>query len=189
MLRKISPAMFALILLCFFLPWITVSCQNQKIVTFNGMQLVAGTTIEIPRPYGIPEEQKIPGDRYVILTFLFVCTGLILSLLKYRKTLIASSIMALGGVISLILFKSRADNNIIKKGYGLLNIDYLSGFYLTLFLLLGIIGLNIYIILQEQKKINLQESPKLPDYKICSQCNTENEPGSKYCKNCGNKLD
>lgn len=44
--KKISPVILGIALICFFLPWINVSCQGEKVGTFTGIKLVTGTTIE-----------------------------------------------------------------------------------------------------------------------------------------------
>jgi hypothetical protein len=45
----LSPAIYGVIILCFFLPWVSVSCQGQPIVTFSGFQLAKGTTFDQPK--------------------------------------------------------------------------------------------------------------------------------------------
>lgn len=47
--RKISKTLFALVLVgCFFLPFITVFCENRSIEQFFGTELVTGTTVTTP---------------------------------------------------------------------------------------------------------------------------------------------
>lgn len=52
--KKAIPAILGLALICFFLPFVTVSCQGQKLMTFSGIQLVTGTTIQEPQMFGPP---------------------------------------------------------------------------------------------------------------------------------------
>lgn len=36
--KKISASLFALILVCFFLPFVTVSCENQPVLQLSGIE-------------------------------------------------------------------------------------------------------------------------------------------------------
>ncbi|MBM3243119.1 hypothetical protein FJZ31_43220, partial [Candidatus Poribacteria bacterium] len=49
-IKKLSPAIFVIILICFFLPFVSASCGGQKLATLSGVQLVTGTTVEGARP-------------------------------------------------------------------------------------------------------------------------------------------
>ena len=52
MTKKFSPAIFGIVLICFILPFVTVSCQGQKLATLTGIQLITGTTIKQPNMTG-----------------------------------------------------------------------------------------------------------------------------------------
>ena len=59
--------------LCFFLPWITVSCQGMPLsFSFSGWTLAVGTTIE---------NQRIPGEPILFLVVLAAIALIPLSLL------------------------------------------------------------------------------------------------------------
>ena len=44
---KLSPVCFALALLCFVLPFMSVSCQNQKLVTLTGLEAMTGKDVDV----------------------------------------------------------------------------------------------------------------------------------------------
>ncbi len=47
MIRRIlSPGLLGLIILCFFLPWVNIFCQNYKIASISGIQFVTGTSLK-----------------------------------------------------------------------------------------------------------------------------------------------
>ena len=49
---KVSPALFVITTLCFLFPFVTVSCNGQKVATFSGVELATGTTVEQPQVFG-----------------------------------------------------------------------------------------------------------------------------------------
>ncbi|MEW5796231.1 MAG: hypothetical protein AB1772_07695 [Candidatus Zixiibacteriota bacterium] len=55
--RTIRPALAAIVLICFFMPFIKISCAGQPIVSITGLDLVLGKTIEPP-----PFLQDNPGS-------------------------------------------------------------------------------------------------------------------------------
>lgn len=162
LLSKISPGLFGIIIFCFFLPFITVSCQNHDIVRLSGIQLVVGTEIKEPSSISsfdtktkTEKRQKINSDAKIVVAFLSAIFGLVLSivyLLKRVSTLpIMCGILASLGFLMLLFFKVSADNEILKQGQGILQLKYNIGFWLSLLLFLvnGIVNFYIYI---ESKK-------------------------------------
>jgi len=172
-LKNFSPPTFGIIIMCFFLPWITFSCQGHDFATFSGVQLMTGTTVKPPQIFNdnannsvldnntnidnnTETQKSIPGNFFVILAFLSACAGFTLSLIKKDKLSTAAAITAGAGIIFLLSFKSKLDNEILKRGLGILQVNYRIGFYLTLFFFLVAIGINVYPTTQE-KVINKNE--------------------------------
>ena len=56
--KNISPAIFGIIVICFFLPFINVSCSDQKLMSFTAFQMVTGTTIQQPSMFGENTERQ-----------------------------------------------------------------------------------------------------------------------------------
>lgn len=184
--RKISPAIFGIALICFFLPWINVSCQGQKVMSFTGIQLVTGTTIEEPTMFGAKQERKVNGETLAILTFLTVITGLGLSFLKDKKRV--GAVVGGAGIILLLLLKSKLDNDILKETGGMLQLNYEAGFYLTLISFLSAIGINVYSIMQDRGLSLPQIKNQSAGYKFCSQCGARIDYDSTFCSECGHSL-
>jgi hypothetical protein len=185
--KRFSTAIFGIALICFFLPWVNVSCQGQKVATFSGVQLVTGTTVEEPQMFGPAIEKKIPGEFLAILVFLSACAGLALSFIKDKRGATGATVTGGMGIIFLLLLKSKLDNDILRQGQGILQIDYGAGFYLTLLLFLFAIGINIYSIAQG-KGISPFQGKDVSGYKFCTQCGAKNESGNEFCKKCGTKF-
>ncbi|PWB70119.1 hypothetical protein C3F09_09510 [candidate division GN15 bacterium] len=60
--RTIRPALAVIVLICFFMPFLKISCGGQPIASITGIDLAMGKKIEPPNPFG-----NTPGgtaDRY-----------------------------------------------------------------------------------------------------------------------------
>lgn len=148
--RKISPAIFGIALIMFFLPWINVSCGGERAATFSGIQLVTGTTIKNPIEN---RTDKVKGEPLAIFALLVVIVGFGVSFLKDKSGAIGPAIAGGVGAIILLMLKYKLDNEILKEGGGMLHLDYGVGFYSTLVLFLFAIGINVYFI--NPRKANL----------------------------------
>ena len=51
-LKKFSPALFGLVILCFFLPFVNLSCSGQTVMTLTGFQLITGSEYSEPNMRG-----------------------------------------------------------------------------------------------------------------------------------------
>lgn len=59
-LKRLTPALFAGALIAFFLSFVSISCQGQKIVTLTGLQLITGAEVE-PQLPGFEDMMKQAG--------------------------------------------------------------------------------------------------------------------------------
>jgi len=188
MARKISPAIFGIALICFLLPWVNVSCQGQRVASFSGFQLVTGTTIEEPVMFGPKKERKIKSEPFAILALLATIAGLGVGFLKGKTGSSGTAVIGGVGIIMLLLLKSKLDNEIFKQGQGLLQLDYMAGFYLTLLLFLLAIGVNIYSAMQSKRLSLLPIERRGTATNFCSQCGAKVELGTAFCSECGHSL-
>jgi len=205
---KASPIIFAASIMAFLLPFITVSCGGQKLASFSGVQLAAGTTIEQQQMFGPPQKQKVDPEPAAAIAALCAIAGLLLSL-PGIKTAIASCVSGAFGAISLLVMKSRVDDAIVKKGQGLLQVNYEIGFGLTLLLLIGAAAWNGYLFSQRrtisaaQQPVTIPASPlrpgpvagepvQVPDCNAsppkvtqCPHCGTQWSNDARFCEQCG----
>lgn len=150
--KKFSPAIFGIAIICFFLPFINVTCSGEKVATLTGIQLVTGTTIEQPSMFGEKKQvRKVEGEPLAILAFLSAIVGLGLSFLKSRKSSIAPAIMGIAGLILLLLLKAKLDNDILREGEGMLRLEYEIGFWLTFLLFLFAAGWNGFLFFRRER--------------------------------------
>lgn len=50
--RTIRPALAVIVLICFFMPFVKISCGGQPIASITGLDLAIGKKIETPGPFG-----------------------------------------------------------------------------------------------------------------------------------------
>lgn len=146
--KKLSPALFGLTLICFCMPFVTISCQEQKIMEFNGVQLATGTTIKQPTFNGPAKEEKIAGNPLAGLAIVAGVVGLGTSFIKAKKAAVAPAGSGAAGSILLLMLKSTLDNEIVKQGQGLLLVNYGFGFWLAFLLFVASTIVNVYSVVQ-----------------------------------------
>lgn len=150
-IKKFSPAIFGIAFICFFFPFINVSCEGRKVASFTGIQLVTGTTIEQPGLLGQKQVKKLDGEPLAIIAFLSGIAGIGLSFLKGKKGAMVPAVTGGIGMILLLALKAKLDNDLLREGGGLLQVECAAGFWLTFLLYLGAIGVNA-ILLSSSKK-------------------------------------
>jgi hypothetical protein len=184
--RKISPAALILTLICFFLPFVTFSCDGTR-MTFSGIQLVTGVTIQQPQMFGAPKNQRVDPEPLAILAFLAAAGGLGLSFLKGKKGPGASAVLSALAVIFLLALKSGIDSDALRQGQGMVEVHYETGFYLSLVLLLAAVGANAYAF-AAGRGIRLPAFQGHQSDKFCAQCGARNAAADLFCKECGAKF-
>ena len=191
---KVSPLIFAASILAFLLPFITVSCGGQKVVSFTGLQLATGTTIEQPQMFGPPKRERVDPEPTVMIAAAAVIAALVLGLLGARglKASVAASAI---GVASLIATRIRLDDQIAKQGQGMLQVNYEAGFSLTLLLLLCGTVWNGYVLATSRAPVEQALPPqqhivartRLPSSPqgFCEHCGVQWTAGASFCGSCG----
>lgn len=154
--KKFRWTPFVFILICFILPFVQVSCQQQRLMSFTGFQMAFGTEIQEPQMFGPPRTRKVNGETLVLLSFLAALAGLVCSLVKNKAGGLASILSGSGGFLFLLIFKVRLDNEILRQSGGMLNVEYAFGFIAACLLFLAGAGLNGYVYYEERNDAALQ---------------------------------
>jgi len=177
-MRTISPALFGITVICFFLPFVTVSCQNQSLASFSGIQLAFGTTMEQPSLFGQAQSRKIDGIPAALLALIACGVGLFVGIVGAQgdSKPIPSLLAAVSGLVLLLFLKSGLDDEILKQGNGLLHADFSPGFWLACLLQLSAVGLNGYILMNGSTTVTVR---------FCPQCGGKNPEGNDFCSDCG----
>ena len=133
--KKLSLASFGLALFCFLFPFISVSCNQQKVASFTGFQLVFGTTVQQPEMFGPPKRQKVDEEPLADLAFLCCAAACGLCLAKSRNAEIGSAVLAAISFICLIQLKSKLQDQVLRSAGGMLQVDYEFGFWIVALLI------------------------------------------------------
>ena len=157
-LKKFSPTIFGIAILCFILPWVNFSCQGQHVATFTGLQLVTGTTVQQQGMFGQRQNQKVDSEPLAVAVLLFTVLGLALSFLKSRKSSLIPSIVGVVSFILLLLLKSKIESDTIRQGQGMIQVEYAIGFWLVFILFIAAIALNGYLYFDSKKEIQSMPS-------------------------------
>ena len=185
--RKVSPAAFVLALICFFLPFVTFSCQGHEVASFSGVQLATGTTVKQPEMFGPPKSQKVDPEPLAVFALLSVLAGVGVSLLKGKKGAMGSAALAVLGLNLLAALRSKLDGQAMNQAGGVIQVDYQAGYYLSLVFLLAAAGAGIYALVGGRGS-PLPAVQASGESKFCGQCGTQNNAGNLFCQKCGAKF-
>ena len=141
---KLRPAVFALTLICFFLPFLTLSVGDIGITYFSGVQMVAGATI----PQSLMSLRFDP-EPWAIATLACVVIGLALSFLRSKRGTVGSAVLAGLTVIFLFALKSDIGSEVLQEGGGLVQVEFGVGSYLVIISMLAAIGTSVFVLLQD----------------------------------------
>ncbi|MDA8088762.1 MAG: hypothetical protein M0Z61_00860 [Nitrospiraceae bacterium] len=146
-LKKISRAMYGIIIICFFLPFTTASCSGQKILTLTGFQMVTGTTVRQPNMFGQQTKQKKIGtEPYAIAGFILAFIGLAISFSRNKTAYLFSAFISASGAVCLLLLKTKLDRDVLNSGQGLILLDYDFGYWVSfiIFILSAVLNGHIH---------------------------------------------
>ena len=151
-IKKFSPAAFAIIIICFFLPFVNLTCSGQTVMSLTGIQLITGAEY---KPQGMfnqegmfdnQEEQTgmqtksedIEAQPMAFFALLFAIVGLILSFIKNRVMAIICIVASVLGAVCMLLLKANIDGDASMRGEGVIQIEYQFGYWFAF--LLFIVG-------------------------------------------------
>jgi hypothetical protein len=199
--RIINPILFLIIIICFFLPFFNLTCQQQKIASVTGFDLISGTTISTNsinkemKGLSIPEINKgikteeVSPEPLALIAFLLAVIGMILSFFGNISE-IGASIAGLLGILVLIFLSSFISDDILGKvQYQPLAVECATGFYLALIFFITALIYNAYLFYLRYKSIPAN-MPTLDERMIiCPTCGTVNDQVSLYCNKCGGSME
>jgi len=145
----LSPALFGGILLCFLLPFVTISCQREPVVKLTGIRLALGTTVERPAVTDHPRPDPVAGPVEVeggepLAFFAFLCAGvgIGLSLAIGRATRPGLAGLAFLGMILLLLLRHK----LYHDASDLYRLQFHVGYWLALggFALAGLVNVVLH---------------------------------------------
>jgi len=131
--RKLISIGSIIIFICFFLPWVAVSCRNNStvVVRASGLELATGNySFSYALDYSIGslyEENQIPNEGKFPAVFLLLLIGLLglFSLNGKQSSSIIAIVAGIAGIIGLLILISNFSQ--IEQG-GMLKVNYEIGF-------------------------------------------------------------
>ncbi|HEX2030951.1 MAG TPA: hypothetical protein VHL78_06080 [Actinomycetota bacterium] len=170
MRKAISPALFAVVVICFFLPFFTVACSAGDLgqlgeqlggdfelpaseeleQTVTGWDLVIGNTEEAAAeatdetPAQTEAEADGRPDVYAVVAFAAAVLGIGLSFLRRPLGPILAVGLGLLGAIFLFLLRSRLTGQIPAQARAFIEVRTEYGFWLALLFFLAAAGWGVY---------------------------------------------
>jgi hypothetical protein len=119
-------------ILCFFLPFVSVSCQGQKLFSISGQQLATGSSVTLPSMSGASTHERVAIEPFTAIAWgsAFIGVGLCLA----GRRLGAGSAGAVG-VVSLLIMRSVLPDKIQQQTHGMGTASFETGYLLALLLM------------------------------------------------------
>lgn len=201
--KFLNPIIFIIIIISFFLPFFNITCQQQKIASISGFELITGSTISTNSPKreltetAIPQNDITKGiktniispEPLALIAFLMAVAGLIFSFFEKFSTIGSAIAGLLGGLLLIFLNSVITDSVLGKINYQPIAVECGTGFYLAIILNIILIIYNIYLFAQRNmyKPVELHSSEAR--MRLCPQCGLENDVVSLYCNKCGSRME
>ncbi len=197
--KFVSPSLFLLAALCFFLPFVSFTCQGQRIATISGMELITGTKIEKfemekfdsgqTNP-DLDKQRDVNSEPLAVAAFILALVGIVVSLIPRYSRMLSLIAGALGALMLLFLRSSIGGEVTGDFDFKIIEVSYEWGYYLSLIVFLVAFALNLYQVITENRKAAFTsiDDLTLSNAVYCPSCGAQNEAGSIFCSKCGHTL-
>lgn len=129
MWRFIVLGLFLLAIIFFILPWASVSCSGNELMSASGFDLIKGSYNVTGN---LPVGTSLENEPIAIYVLVAACVGVIVSIFKSTIWRFLRVIAGLAGVGFMIWLAVDANNKIQSQGHGMLQLNYLVGSWLTI---------------------------------------------------------
>jgi hypothetical protein len=212
-----SILLFAGSALCFFFPFVTVSCGAVRVFTLTGQQLATGGAIEMPQVLGPSKSQRVDPNPLASGAALCALAGVVLSFAG-RRLAAGAAVSGAVGTVSLGVLASRMGGEVRRLTEGLGQSSLEVGFILAVCLMVAATAWNIYLLSQGNGNLELrgeggssaagregaspgdssagpdnQESPDADStewagFGFCAKCGAKQKDASPFCNKCRARL-
>lgn len=194
--HKISRSMLAAVIVCLFLPFLTVSCGAQEF-TITGSQFVTGIHYK---------GESIPPQGPIVLMTLASIVALALSFVNKTGALLGAVGASILSVLCLLWFREGINREVFAYG-GMIHAKFEAGFWLCFLLHIGAAALNGWLWKQGPQALALAnsahslsalpQSPQAASFSVpptialaqqehqCSNCGEQLKATSRFCMKCG----
>ena len=144
--KKFSPAIYVVIVILFFMPFVNLSCGGQTIMSISGFQLITGTEVDAKGMFGgemnssdemgTDEKKEIESQPLALFAFITAIIGLIISFFKMRIPALVNIVVSIAGVVFLLLLKVSLDGDadLNVSGQNVITLDYQFAYWLSIIL-------------------------------------------------------
>ncbi|MCU0494742.1 MAG: zinc ribbon domain-containing protein [Chloroflexaceae bacterium] len=205
----ISRSMLGAILLCFFLPFVTVSC-GPITATLSGFTFISGGTPTVSDGrQSRPADEPVPRQPLLVISYLLTMAGLGVSFVKQIKQRVLFWLLASVGIISalaLLLFQTVMEGQARQNGFAL---TFNFGFWLTVVLYVALAGFHIWLALGGKFPSSValplpaavgssaiaapmaavMSGAGVAATRTCPSCGNGVNPDAHFCMHCGATLD
>jgi len=133
--KKFRSLTYAAILVCFLLPFASVSCPGAKL-SVSGLELVRGTTVQAPQAMGPAEPRRLNPEPLAQAAAACAVLGLLLSLVTGSAVRIPFIVTGGAGAVLLFLLKNKLESAVgqqgISMGMGMSLLKFETAFWLAL---------------------------------------------------------
>lgn len=150
MFRKLPPAAYLLALICFLLPFVEVSCNGQKVVSLTGIQLLSGPQVGGGTGMFAQPQQQVKPETSVVIAFVAGIAGLVLSVLKQRRTDIIGAVCGIVGGASLLALQQSILSGAPPQAMGLIQVQYQPAYFLSVLLFFAGAAVSFYVAFAKQ---------------------------------------
>ena len=132
---QVLTAKFGLIILLFFLPFLTFSCGGKDFAQLSGMDLVFGETIETSSMGGGENRSKdFPAEPLAGIALFLAGLGVAASRSKNVRARLICAACGAGGAGVLLVMKNKFDDEIMREGGGMIGLQFEFAFWAALLL-------------------------------------------------------
>lgn len=179
-----STGLFAAVVLCFFLPFLNLKCNDAVMAEVSGMELVTGKSVDsiTEEPDGPSAEadgadsvsSHIDRNYFAVAALILALCGIVLSV-----TLIARrsgdgtgremllSIIGLSGAMCLWLMKIQLESILSGEAGGMsryvISLEFAAGYWIALALFVVAAFMNVNAYIQKRREANLTSSQPHPE--------------------------
>ena len=158
----INSGLFSILILCFFLPFIEIKCNESTLAKMNGFDLAISGDISLDdsgmmdylkdsEEYkALKNKKNKHADPFTIAVLVFCVGGIIINFamkkLREKITISLASLIALLMLVFKLVFTAAWDKKMPEMGkmMAIIKLEFGAGFWLLIIGSLGIVGLNIY---------------------------------------------
>lgn len=166
--RNAVPVAFAAVVILFFFSFVNFKCNDSKVASLSGFNLVTGTHIQTPMSgmndmsgffnggnSNASKGEKVPSNNWAILAFLSAIAGAAVFYKRVKKESLIGFIIGIIGVVSLLVLRWAVKSAVESEvGNGMINIevDFAFGYWMSLLLFIVAGGIS-YLRLKREKPI------------------------------------